>query len=279
MRSATFLLLLALLAGCDSPAPYPAKPELDVMSFNIRYGTARDGKNAWKKRSRLVFEVFRHHDPDIAGLQEVMKFQQEELLAALPEYAAVGRGRDADGRGERCTILYRKNRFIVRESGTFWLSVTPDKPGSRSWDSAITRICTWVRFETRADAKPFYVLNTHFDHRGKKARHESAKIIAGWIQTREHRIPVLLTGDFNAGENSPPITALSEFQDTFRAVHPDRTDTGTFNGFRGKHDGPRIDYIFCTSGLTVLDADILRDNENGRYPSDHNPVTARVRLP
>lgn len=269
---------MALLAGCMA-APMLERPELSVMSFNIRYGTARDGRNSWTVRKSIALEVVRLHGPDIVGMQEVLPAQRAAFVAAFPEYAAFGLGRQPENRGEQSCILYRTDRLVMLDGGTFWLSETPEVPGSKSWDSSLPRICTWMRLATLEGGSKFYVFNTHFDHRGAHARFQGARLIMRRIQERLYPDPVILTGDLNADEQSPPVVAMADLKDTFRLIHPDRTDVRTFHAFRGETYGDKIDYVFVSPGLEVLDAQILRDHKDGRYPSDHYPVTARVRLP
>lgn len=286
----TILLLAALLAAFVSTSPTPRTheeaPVLQLMSFNIRYGTARDGDDAWLHRKELVFDVLREQPPDVAGLQEALHFQLEEILEAVPGYASVGIGRD-DGRasGEYAAILFRPERFDVAESGTFWLSDTPETPGSRHWGNTVVRICTWARFIERSSGRGFYVYNTHLDHHSQEARERGADLLMRRIGARAFQTePVYITGDLNAGETNAAVVRIKgpadgpTFIDTFRAAHPDEKNAGTFHGF-GRAPGPdKIDYIFVQPGTPVLDAQILRTNRDGRYPSDHFPVTARVKL-
>lgn len=267
------------------------KSELHVMSFNIRYGTANDGPDHWEKRKEQVFELIGRSDCDLIGLQEALRFQIDEIRAAVPVYGEIGVGRD-DGRtkGEYSGILYRTDRLIVAEAGTFWLSDTPEVPGSMTWGNRITRICTWARFIHKPSGKAFYHFNTHFDHQSQPSREKAAILVAQRIRDRQHADPVVFTGDFNAGESNPAVRYLLgdldldgktpvPFVDSFRLLHPDATDVGTFNAFKGTRTGDKIDYIFVQPGTKVLEARILYDNDNGRYPSDHFPITARLVLP
>ena len=271
--------------------------ELQVMSFNIRYGTANDGENRWENRRRMAFNVIRNHKSDAVGLQEAMRFQIDDIREALPVYGEIGVAReDGKTKGEYSAILYRTDRFKVGESGTFWFSDTPEVPGSSHWGNACVRICTWARFIEKKSGRAFYLFNLHLDHVSQPSREKSAVLLAQRIQSRKHAEPFVVTGDFNAGEKNPLIaylkgqTALSEpneepsknpvpMVDTFRVLHPDATDVGTFNAFKGNREGEKIDFIFTTSDVRVLDAGILYDNLDGYYPSDHFPVTARLRLP
>jgi len=281
-RLACACLLLLLSALPVAPAQQPAAREpLHVMSFNIRYGTASDGENRWSARKRMLMDLLRRENADVIGLQEALAFQIDEITTALPAYAAVGVGRD-DGaaHGEFSAILFRKGRFRVAEAGTFWFSDTPARPASRSWGNRIPRICTWTRLIDR-DGRGFFVYNVHLDHESQPSRERSTQLLLERIQARSYtRDPVIVTGDFNVGEkNAALATLLGPFVDTFRVVKPDEKVVGTFNGFKyGRVNGEKIDYVLVQPGAEVLHADILRFSRSGRYPSDHFPVVARVRL-
>ena len=255
---------------------------LTVMSFNIRYGTANDGENSWPNRDHLVMRVFEDRQASIVGVQEALAFQLNEITDALPHYGVIGVGRD-DGktRGEYAAILYDTRQYSVNTSGTFWLSDTPEVIASKSWGNSITRICTWARLIDRDSGAAVYVFNAHYDHRSQQSREKSSQLILERIASRTHDDPVVLMGDFNAGESNPAITSLidSGLTHTYREIHPDETAVGTFNAFRGDSDGEMIDHVLVSTGVEVLDADIDRINDNGRYPSDHDPVWATIELP
>ena len=266
------------------------------MSFNIRYGTANDGENHWTNRRDMLFALLRTENPDLIGLQEALRFQIDEILAAVPGYAVVGVGRD-DGKaaGEMSAILYRTTRFHVAASGTFWFSDTPEVPGSKTWGNRITRIASWARFVDR-DGSAFTHYNLHLDHESQPSREKSTALLLQRITARPvPSEPVIVTGDFNVGESNPALHVLvgpagpaarrrgrgaAPFVDTFRAVHRDETEVGTFTAFVfGQTKGDKIDYVLVQPGTTVLDAAIVRTAEGRRYPSDHFPVTARIQLP
>jgi endonuclease/exonuclease/phosphatase family metal-dependent hydrolase len=195
----------------------------------------------------------------------------------------LGEGRDGGDKGEYSAILYRPDLFEVVDSGTFWLSETPGKP-SRSWESACVRVCTWAHFQDRRTTQAFFVYNTHLDHRSQLAREKGIELIAQTIGKRQPSAPFLLMGDFNAAEDNPIIafltkTAPTPLVDTFRAVQPEATEVRTFHGFKGGTEGGKIDYILVPPGVSTLAAEIVRDKLDDRYPSDHYPVTATIRLP
>ncbi len=270
--------------------------ELNVMTFNIRYGTANDGENHWRRRRDMVVDILRKYKPDVVGLQEALRFQLDVIGDALPEYGELGVGReDGKTKSEYSPILYNRKRLQLDESGTFWLSDTPETPGSITWGNACTRVCTWGRFVDKKTGQGFYLYNTHLDHISQPSREKSAVLLTQRIGRRIRPEPFILTGDFNAGESNPAITYLkgetklrgadSELSlcpipmvDTFRVLYPDANEVGTFNGFQGRRNGDKIDYILTTADIEVLDTQIICDQIEGRYPSDHFPVTAKLRL-
>ena len=180
---------------------------IKVMSFNIRYGSANDGENRWDNRSDLVVETIKLFDPDLFGGQEVLKFQAEFLRKEFPDYGFHGVGRDdGKGKGEIVPVMYKKNRFQQTDSGHFWLSKTPEVVGSKSWDSSLPRMVSWVQLTDRRnqDAKLVF-MNAHFDHRGTVARVESARLIRKRAEAfLNNSIPLILTGDFNTTEDGEP---------------------------------------------------------------------------
>ncbi|MFW5697785.1 MAG: endonuclease/exonuclease/phosphatase family protein [Fimbriimonadaceae bacterium] len=277
-------VLAALALAIAALATFQAGNEanLEMGTFNIRMSTEADGPNRWEVRKPLAFEVIEQMDLDILGVQEALPAQMEDLLEAHPRYAAIGVGRD-DGvaAGEYSAILFDRSRFTVASSGTIWLSDTPDVPGSTSWGNQIPRICTWGRLIDNTVKRPFVVYNCHFDHQSQSSRERSAEAM---IEHRDSLFPddlVVMMGDFNAGEDNPAVTTFLQagLINAYRADHPTDATVGTFHGFRGGDEGAMIDYVFLSPAWEVIDAEIVRWNKEGRYPSDHNPVTAEVVWP
>ena len=296
-RTASFLtLLFAFAIGCrpaaglrQVPAPEaltPAPP-LRVMTFNLRYDTPSDGPNAWPNRRDWVAALVRFHAPDALGVQEALAHMLADLDARLPGFARVGVGR-ADGRegGEFSAILYRTDRLKLLDSGTFWLSPTPEVAGSKGWDAAIERVATWARFRDRRTGCRHLHLNTHFDHVGEQARQESARLIRRRLAALAGGDPVVMTGDLNADPTSAPYRILT--RDTIDgAIGPLRDayvasrdghygPTSTWTEFRAIEPGRRIDYVLVSPAVTVLMHGILPDSWDNRFPSDHLPVLAAI---
>jgi endonuclease/exonuclease/phosphatase family metal-dependent hydrolase len=276
----------AVLIALGLAAP-PAPEEVTVGTFNIRYANEGDGANAWRHRRAMVAGILR--EGDFWGLQEVLPSQLAEALSDCPRFTAIARTREVDPeKGEACPILYDAARWEAdaKEQGTFWLSTTPEKAGSKSWDSSIPRIATFARFVERAPAagaapRALYIFNVHLDHRGAASRLEAARLVAARIAARAHRDPVILVGDFNCGPESAPIKAVlahegAALRDAWRDANPDAPEQGTFNGWNERFGDTRIDFVFASRALAVRSAAIDLRKPDGRWPSDHVPVLARV---
>ncbi len=250
-----------------------------VMTFNIRYGTASDGPNHWGLRRENVITTIRDQSPELVGIQEALDFQVEFLAERFPNFEIVGTGREGGMKGEFSCLLIDRERFDVRRSGTFWLSDEPETVGSKGWDAALPRICTWAVLLDRMNGREFVWMNTHFDHRGQLAREQSGQLIHSRLADFPG-LPAIVTGDLNAAEESEPLVALKgdALRDSFREIHPSAGPAGTFNFFRGHNEGDKIDYVLCSEHWSVLSASIDRRQFDGRNPSDHYPVLADLRL-
>ena len=265
-----------------------------IMSFNIRYGSARDGKNSWRYRSAQVSSILREQNADIIGLQEALRFQLNEIGSGMADYAEIGAGRDdGDTLGEYSPIFYKKSRFKSLKSGTLWFSDTPFIPGSKHWGNRHPRIFTFVKLTDRITGKKILVYNVHLDHANSHSRWRSVSLLHNHISENKcAKTSVIILGDFNSTENSAIIrymTGRANFlnskdtsgknslplNDAFRSIHP-RGSGGTFHMFWGKKFGPRLDYIFVSKDAQIKEASIIRSNISGRYPSDHFPITAEI---
>jgi endonuclease/exonuclease/phosphatase family metal-dependent hydrolase len=285
------LSLLASDAHGQSAAPKPAGPAVRVMSFNIRYGTAKDGEDRWEKRQDLLVGTIRAYDPDLLGMQEVLATQADFLREKLPGYGFCGAGRD-DGKraGEYSPIMFRKDRFDLLDSGQWWLSPTPDKVASKGWDAALPRIVTWAKLKDRKAGVDVLMFNTHWDHVGNVARVESGKLMRK-LMVKKHEeaggdLPVIVTGDFNSTEETPQYHTLTasddvgvRLTDAYRETHPQRkADEASFHAFKGTREGLRIDWILHSPEWVATGAAIDHTQKDGHYPSDHYPVTAELEL-
>jgi endonuclease/exonuclease/phosphatase family metal-dependent hydrolase len=273
------LALAGALAALARPAD--AHMEFNAATYNLRLNTPDDGPNAWPLRRDAVRALIDYHQIDLLGTQEGLMDQVEDL-AAMPGFAYVGVGRD-DGKraGEHSAIFYRTARFELLAHGDFWLSETPTVPG-KGWDATCcNRIASWAKLRERASGQVFYAFSVHFDHQGVIARRESAHLMVRKMHEIAGENPALCLGDFNATPESEPIRIMSASLRDARAVSktPPYGPVGTFNDF--KIDAPlkdRIDYIFLGPRWQVLRYAVLTDMHEARFPSDHLPVVARLRL-
>ena len=272
-------LVLAGLLGLASMQAHAIDP-LSVMSFNIRLPAESDGVDYWETRKPLAVRMLREQQPDVIGLQELVKAQADYLARELPQYAWFGRGREADGGGEHMGVFYRKDRLKVIESGDFWLSDTPDVAGSITWGHPHPRMVTWALFEQRSDGRRFYLFNTHLPYRDEDeaARLKGAQAIARRLATLPDDVPVVLTGDFNTTPDSEVHAVLARtLQDAWTTAPRVEGIDATFHGFTGKADR-RIDWIFVR-GAQLESITSVTTRWNNRYPSDHFPLVATLRLP
>jgi len=279
---------------------------INIATYNIRYDASSDrvAGNGWDKRSAKVCGLTEFHGFDIFGAQEVLHHQLDDMLSGLPGYGYVGVGRDdGEKEGEYVPVFYRKDKFELIDSGNFWLSPDPSKP-SLGWDAACVRMCTWGRFRLREGGKEFWLFNTHFDHIGKVARRESARLILSSIrELTPAGAEVILTGDFNVNETDEVFSFITDspfMEDSYSAAALKYAWSGTFNAFdTGKAATDRIDYIFVSPGMNVRrygvltdsyrdigGGEVIRNNDPAdeagfmepvlRYPSDHFPVMITV---
>lgn len=270
------IALLLIVAGFQVQAQ--KKQSINVMTYNIRYATEKDGVNAWSKRKDDVKALVKFHDTDILCTQEALA-EQYDFILENSDFEAVGAGRD-DGKrkGEFSPIYYNKNRFNKKDGGVFWLSQTPNVP-SKGWDAMFNRVCTWVRLYDKLNKKEFLVFNTHYDHVGVQARIESAKLIKQKIQEIAPKLPVIYTGDLNVTPETEAIATIKSFLNDSKEVSIEQPygPEGTFNGF--KFDSPlkdRIDYIFVNKGFKVQKYGVLTDSKDQRYFSDHMPILVKL---
>lgn len=267
-RRRLLCLPLALLFAACAHAE-----QLRVMTFNVRLPTQVDGDNYWENRKEIAAAAVLSRDPDLFGTQELFKLQGDYLVEQLPEYEWFGISREGNQEGEYMGVFYKASKLRLIESGNFWLSETPEVPGSIAWNMNYKRMVTWAIFEIIGSGQRFRYFNTHFAHRSEddEARMQSAKVIMSRLPDD---LPFLMTGDFNT-------TPDSEVHALFATRLKDAWDTAgvrfgpaqTVHGFTGKASR-RIDWILYNAPWSVRSAETVDDNQDGRYPSDHFPVSA-----
>jgi len=260
-----------------------AQAEVKVMSFNIRLDVKSDGENWWEKRKDKVAGLMNYYEADFIGLQEVVHNQLLYLKDSLRGYSFIGVGRD-DGKqaGEYSCIFYKQDKYTIVEQSTFWLSPTPGLP-SKGWDAALNRVCTYGLFKDKKTKQLLWVFNTHFDHMGKLARLESARLIIKKIsELNTKNYPVMVTGDFNSKPEAEPSQYMMANMQNSRSISKlVYGNADTWNGFKfnERPDGC-IDYIFVSKDdrITVSKFATITDSYDMKYPSDHFPVLATINI-
>ena len=294
----TALILAAALSAVASP--------VKVMTYNVRYsaGDATSADNNWEARRDDLANLVESANPDIAGFQEVLPGQRKWLEARFPGYAFVGDGRNADRvSGEASPIAFRKDRFEAVKSGTFWLSETPDEPGSKSWNAALPRICSYAVFKDSTTGKTFAFANTHTDHKSEEAREKGMLLVIERMKEFSNGAPVVFVGDHNCLEYEKPAKAVAKLlkDALYISETPPEGAWRTFNYWSykekeqtiaealakpvrerstpgDKSDSKRIDYIYVSPGTRVLGYRTIAATRPGTklYPSDHFPSVAEV---
>lgn len=273
-------LATASTAQAGSASQGPEK--LCVMSYNLRYASDR-APNAWPVRRPIMAELINKIRPDVFGTQEGVYKQLKELSSDLPGYEWIGLGRDGGSRGEFMAIFYKKDRFEPLAYDHFWLSDTPEVMGSSTWGNSNKRMVTWVRFQDRQTKAEFYFVNTHFDHEIQLAREKAAQLLRQRLQQLDAKIPILVTGDFNAAASNKAYSILVEdgfLKDTWQLARQRRGEgLGTFNGFKAvPQNNVRIDWILAKGYVDVDATEIVTFSKDGQFPSDHCPLVAWVNL-
>lgn len=285
----TVTILIMIIAVSCTRQSQNDPTSIRAISYNIKFDDKSDTVNSWNQRKEQVINLISFYDPDFLGTQEALLHQLEDLEKGLGTMAWIGVGRtDGKSDGEFSALFYDTEEYelIADTDSTIWLSETPSEP-SKSWDAALPRILTWGKFRSKNSGKEFYVFNTHFDHIGDTARAESARLIVDTINKITADLPVIITGDFNAVEESEPYRNLtnppSGLKDAFYATkQPHVGPLFSYDGFNvlsGDEDSRRrIDYIFVNDKVEVQRHAFISNFRDGRYPSDHLPVLADIKI-
>ncbi len=312
MKRATVGVLSAaiVLAGMCSAHAAPnggnADVRLKVMTYNVRnsHNDRKSPVNNWKARRVDLANLVERENPDVAGFQEVLPDQRKWLEKRFPGYAFTGDGRNADRvKGESSPVMYRKSRFEAVKTGTFWLSETPDKPGSKGWDAAMPRICTYAILKDKSTGRTFAFANTHTDHRGWAAREKGMLLVIDRMKEFGKDCPIVFTGDHNCLEYEAPALAVSKvLKDalylsettpqgswrTFNYWHWEDNELSISDALKKdvrERSVPgddswqkRIDYIYVSPGTRVHSFKTIAEPRPGThdYPSDHFPTVAEI---
>ncbi|CEG42861.1 Endonuclease/exonuclease/phosphatase [Plasmopara halstedii] len=270
------------------------QPTFKIMTFNLRNSREDDGLNGWDYRKHHVADIIARYQPYIMGTQEGYKEQLEELKSLLKHpYERFGLERENDGEHEQ--IFYDPTVVERLEDGNFWLSEEPDTPWKKGWDAACVRMATWGKFRLLATQQVLYVFNTQLDHMGIQSRRESSKLLWDRIQKIAGDAPVFLIGDFNTYRYTHTYSyfTLEKVGPHFHEAWPEAAIqigdvSDSYHGWAGiKNDDEKdavrashhIDWIFFRPQMTVLTVQVIIEDQNGHYPSDHYPIQAEFLFP
>lgn len=258
--------------------------EFKVITFNIRFDNPADGINVWPNRVPLVEKYLLEESPDIVGFQEALHHQVTELEDIMPGYARVGGGRD-DGleSGEYSPVFFREDIFDLLNHGQFWLSETPDVPGSIGPGAVLPRIASWAHLRIKSTGQELFVFNTHYSHVSDEARWLSARIMSERMKQIAGEKALIVTGDFNLDIKSETYQRLAElFLNENQLINATETEPtydllkeGTFNAFGHIEKQPFIDFIFMSTHFRVTGSSIDRVKSDSLFISDHWPVKVK----
>lgn len=255
-----------------------------IMTFNLRCDLIFDFSNRWGKRKDIVYKIMNDYNCDVIGTQEVTNDMFKDLSENFDQYNIIGKSRSKKLFEERTDILINKNHKII-EDKTFWLSGNPDKQGRSIWYSIFPRICTTALVELE-NKKKIRIYNTHLDCFFAKAREHELKKIGEFIKIQDEKenIPIIVMGDFNAEPNSKLIKDFSTNKINNKKFIPVQDfnkklySKSTMSNFKGNKNGAHIDYIFVSEDIEIENVEIVNYNIDGRYPSDHYPLVADVKI-
>lgn len=277
----SLFLTITLISLCACASLREQANTFKVMSYNIRCGFCEQPTdiNHWSKRKMLVADLIEKSGADIIGLQEAEKFQVLDLVQALPQYEWYGIGRDEGQTGEMNAILVLKSRFKIEDTKTIHLSPTPEQI-SLGWDARYKRTLTMAKLYDLNTQTRFNFFNSHFDHIGKIARLNSARLIIEEARKLDQE-PIVLTGDFNdrPGFDGYKVLATELFDAAIISNREPKGGDISFNGFgKDLKPGNKIDYIFVSKHFEVKDHLINTTSRDGNFPSDHFPIISTVKL-
>ena len=252
--------------------------EMIIMSTNVRFYNPLDFfKKSWFYRADLISQDIDSVKPDIIGFQEATFIHYDYLKDVMEGYDSEMAYRDDFILSEGCPIFWRTDRFEKVDSGSFWLSETPDVM-SKDWGSSHYRICVYVILRDKVTLKEFAVFNTHLDNVSDEARINGIGVVLDKI-SEFGDLPSFLMGDMNATDDTETILSTKNSFDDAKVISPITEDTRTFHGWGDPEEQDRIDYILISRGdAEVYEYRVVNNLHDGVYSSDHSSIYIKTKI-
>ena len=257
--------------------------KIKVVTFNLRLNNLHYGINYFFNRAPYILKRIQEEKPDIIGFQEAKEPIYEWLKANLTEYTLVGIGRGKTFKDEANPVAFRKDRFELFSFNQFWLSPTPEIPGSRYEEqSPCPRICCALKLKEKEGTEVIRFYNTHLDHVGEQARLLGIQSILSFMEAEKEKSahPVILMGDMNAYPYEPSIEAIRNCK-AFAWNEASERIKNSFHGFRGGspyEDGKKIDYIYTDLKYDPASVTAWDECYEGIYLTDHYPISVTLEI-
>ena len=239
----------------------PMEDSLKAMSFNLWVSSVT------AERRESVSQTILSYLPDTIGVQEASPTWMTYLDSSLGDiYAYVGLGRDGGSKGEHSAVFYRKDRFSLVDTGTKWMSKTPDTV-SKFNESSLNRVFTYAILLEKKTNTEIMVVNTHLEHTSAEARNLQVKVLMDFLKDYS-QYPIILTGDFNANPQSEVYRIVTAQLADSAKVAQTAEEHYTFHNY-GKAS-TFIDYAFVSrQNIVVSHYRVITEEVNGMLPSDH----------
>ena len=281
----SIILSFLMMLGLWSPesleienVPIKNEGEVRVISFNVR--CKDDLYGSVKTRSELIVSALTQYAPDSFGVQEATEEWMNILSEKLGDrYSFVGVPRDNGKNSEYSAVFYLKDKYELSDSGTMWLSETPDVKGSKVKESSYPRIATWTVLKNKENGKVYTHINTHLDHILESARVKQAEILTEKIIELKKLGTVVCTGDFNTKEGNNAYKKMTQTLSDSKYLAKESDNGLTFGNYGTNiFETKPIDFIFVSKGTEVSRYKIIDEQIAGMYLSDHSGVCSDIKI-
>ena len=282
--TALFLSILFTF-GAFSPESFtienvPEKSDetIRIMSFNVR--CADDAFGSVKGRSQLVCAALEQYAPNSFGVQEATQEWLDILNEKLDSYACVSQMRDGKKNSEASAVFYLKDKYTLIDSGTIWLSDTPEEFASKFILSFCPRIATWATLKDKSTGEIYTHINTHLDHVLESVRVDQINVLKVKIEELKAKgYPVVCTGDFNTKEGADAYNEMKGCLLDSKYLAKSSDDGATYINYgQNIFETKPIDFIFVSEGTDVETYKIIDEKISDMYLSDHAAVCADVKF-